>query len=98
MRMRTDVEPVTAFELGRPEMIEEDERTDSPASGMRQRPPHRKSIAEIDAAGNHDDFERVAGITIARRRVLAAKKTHDAPHVGEGFGRLARMLNLGARG
>ena len=75
MRMRPHVEPVAALELGRAEMIEKDERPDRPPAAVRQRAAHRKAI-QINAARHHHGFERIAGITVARGRILARKKTH----------------------
>jgi hypothetical protein len=98
MRVRPNIEAVAALEFGRAEMVKKDKRADRPAGGMGQRPAYRKAVAQIDAAGNHHHFEGVAGVAIARGRVLAGKKAHFIPHPGDGIVQLARILNLGLPG
>src|SRR5438034_1233555 len=56
-------------------MIEEHEWTDGTAAHMRQRAPHRKPV-EIDRARHDHRFERVAGVAVSGRRVLAREKAH----------------------
>src|SRR3954468_22973865 len=78
MRVRPDIETMTALEFGRSEMIEEHERTDSAAARMRQCPPHREPV-EVDGTRHDPRLERVAGKTVASRRILAGEKTHGTP-------------------
>jgi hypothetical protein len=52
MRMRPHVDAVPGAELGRPEMVEDDERPDHARAPRRQRAMHLKA-AEIDRA-RHD--------------------------------------------
>ncbi len=76
MGMRAHIEAVPAFELRRAEMVEEHERPDGAAQRMRQRTADREALPEIDAARNNDDIQRIAGVAIAGRGVLAGKKAH----------------------
>ncbi len=78
MRMRPHVEAVAGAEFRRPEMVEEDERPDHARARRRQRAPHRKAVAEIDRARHHHLRDGVAGIGVARLRILAGKETHGA--------------------
>ena len=77
MRVRPDIEPMAALELGRAEMIEKHERPDRAPAHVRQRAAHRKPI-QINAARDDDDLQRVAGVAVARSRVLAGEKTHGS--------------------
>ena len=83
MRMRPHVEAVPAPELGRAEMVEEHERPDGAARAVRQRPAHRKALAQIDAARHDHGFQRIAGVAVARRGVLAGKKAHEFPRLAD---------------
>ncbi len=76
MRMRPHVEPVAGAEFRRPEMIEEDEGPDHARARRRQRAPHREAVAEIDGARHDHLRDGVAGIGVARLRILAGKETH----------------------
>ena len=82
MRMRPYVEAVPAFEFRRAEMIEKDEWPDRPARPVRQRPAHLKYV-EVDAARHDHGLQGVAGVTIARRGVLARKKAHEFPRLAD---------------
>src|SRR5438552_3070167 len=94
MRVRPHIQAMAALELGRTEMIEEHKGADCPARGMRQRAADGESLPQIDAARNDDDIERVAGVTIARDRVLGGKKAHGAPLCVDAT-RLVRFLYVG---
>ena len=74
MRMRPHVEPVAGAELGRPEMVEEDERPDHARARRRQRAAHREAVAEIDRARHHHMRDRVASIASPACGSLPGKK------------------------
>ena len=60
-------------------MIEEDEGPDHLPLAMRQRAPHRKSIAEIAGARHDDKIERVAGPGIAKHGIVVGHPAHERP-------------------
>ena len=76
MRVRTDVDAVAGAELGRPEVVKEDERSDQ-ARLRRGECPADAEVTEIDRAGNDHLFDRLALGRIAWGGVLAGKETHD---------------------
>src|SRR5947208_3099602 len=76
MRVRPHIEAVAALEFRRAEVIEKDERPDCPTGRVRQRAADGEAVSEVDAARDDHGFEGIAGITVARGGVLAAKKTH----------------------
>ena len=76
MRMRPHVEPVAGAELGRPEMIEENERPDHARARRRQCAAHREAVAEIDGARHHHMGDGRAGVSVAGLRILAGEETH----------------------
>ena len=76
MRMRAHVHALAGDELHRPEMIEEDEGPDHLPLAMRQRAPHRKSVAEIAGARHDDEIERVAGFGIAEHGIVGRLPAH----------------------
>ena len=67
--------PWPLLELGRPEMIEEDERADHAPLAVGQRAAHREA-AEIDAARNDHQLDGVAGGRVAGFRVLVGGEAH----------------------
>jgi hypothetical protein len=71
MRMRAHVHAAPGNELHRAHLIEEDERADHLPLAVRQRPPHRKAVAEVAHPRNDDQFERVARIFVAEHGILA---------------------------
>ncbi len=75
VRVRAHVDPVTGAELGRPEMVEEDERTDHPPVDVRQRATNRE-MPKIDAARHDDEVDGVGGGRVARHRVLVGREAH----------------------
>ena len=75
VRMRPHIDALPALELGRAEMIEENERSDGAAKRVWQRAADREPI-EIDRARDDDDLERVTGVRIAGGGVFSRKETH----------------------
>src|SRR4051794_25120053 len=66
MRMRAHVHALAGHELHRAKMVEEDKRADHLPFAMRQRAPHRESVAEIAGARHDDELERIAGLWVAQ--------------------------------
>ena len=64
MGMRPHVDALAGAELGRPEMVEEDERPDQAPLGVRERAAHRE-MADIDAARHHHEVDGVGGLRVA---------------------------------
>ena len=75
MRMRPHVDALAALELGRTEVVEEDERADHAPPAVGQRAAHREA-AEIDAAWNNHQLDGVAGRGVAGFRVLVGGEAH----------------------
>ncbi len=75
MRMRPHVDALAALELGRPEMVEEDERADHAPAAVGQGAAHGES-AQIDTARNNHQFDGVAGRRVAGFRVLVGGEAH----------------------
>src|SRR5205807_3623231 len=76
VRMRTHVEAVAGAELGRPEMIEEDERPDHASPRRGQRAPHREP-AEVDRARHDHQLDCVAAERVAEDGILRGEEAHD---------------------
>ena len=75
VRMRPHVDALAAAELGRPEVIEEDEGADHAPLAVGQRAADREA-AEIDAARNDHQFDGVAGCRVAGIWVLVGGEAH----------------------
>ena len=73
--MRPHVDALAAAELGRPEVIEEDEGADHAALAVGQGAAHREA-AEIDAARNDHQLDGVAGRRVAGVGVLVGGEAH----------------------
>src|SRR5579885_1525261 len=89
MRMRPHVEALAAAEFGRPEMVEEDERPDHARARGRQGAADGEAVAEVGGTRHDDVRQRVAGIGVARRGVLAGEKAHDVLHSRAGLRNVA---------
>jgi hypothetical protein len=76
MGMRANVQALAGDELHRPHLIEENERTNHLAIGVRQRAVHGKTTAQIAHARDNDQIERVAGPFIAKYWVLCGHPAH----------------------
>src|SRR6185369_613623 len=74
--MRPHVEPVPGAKLRRPEMVEEDEWTHHARLRRRQRAAHL-NVAEVHRPRNNHACNRITGVSVAGRRVLAAKEAHE---------------------
>ena len=70
VRMRAHVHAAAGHELHRAHLVEEDERADHLALGVRQGAADGKAVAEVAHPRHHDQFERVAGRLVAEHRVL----------------------------
>jgi hypothetical protein len=78
MGMRAYVQAGAGAKLGRPEMIEKDERAHHAGARRWQCPPYREAVAEIDGARHHDMGNGFATEGIARFGVFAGEETHGA--------------------
>src|SRR4051794_22490695 len=76
VRMRPHVHALAGDELHRPEMIEEDERTNHLPLAMRQRAAHLEPVAEVAGARHDDKLQRVAGSGIAEHGIVGGKPAH----------------------
>ena len=74
--MRAHVDAAGQQELGRPHLVEEDERADHLPRRRRQRAPHLEA-AEIARAWHDDMLDGIARLRIAGRRIVAGKIAHD---------------------
>ena len=70
MRMRAHVDALAEEELGRPHLVEEDERPDHLPLRRRQRAAHLEA-AEIAGARHDHGLDRIAGGAVARLRIIA---------------------------
>ena len=75
MRMRPHIDPLAGHELHRPHLVEEDEGSDHLALAMRQRAAHLET-AEITRPRHDHEFERIAGVLVAKHRVPGRQPTH----------------------
>ena len=76
MRMRPNVNALSDQELGRPSLIEEDERSDHLPLRRRQGAPNLKA-AEIASAWNDESFDRVDAHLIGAAGVDCRVPTHE---------------------
>ena len=84
--MRPHVEPGAGAEFRRTEMIEEDERADHALACRGQGAPHREA-AEINAARNDRELDRVGARRIAERRIIGREEAHVATIMHAPWGR-----------
>ena len=75
MRVRADVDPLPRHELGRPHLVEEDERPDHAPAGGRQGAAHLES-AEVAGAGDDDGLDGIDGIAGRTVRVECGVPAH----------------------
>jgi hypothetical protein len=74
--MPANVHALACDELRRSHLIEEDERTDHLAFGVRQRTVHGKTAAQIAHARNNNQVERITSPFIAEYRFLRRHPAH----------------------
>src|SRR5262249_6882955 len=79
VRMRPHVDALARAKLGRPEMVEEDERPDHAPLGRGQRAPHGE-IAKVDRARHDRKLDGVAAERIAENRIFRGEKAHGASY------------------
>src|SRR5262249_29599393 len=69
------VDALAGMKFGRPEVIEEDKRTDHAPVDVGKRAADRE-MADIDAARHHDEFDGIGSARVAGCRILAGKEAH----------------------